>query len=204
VIDVGLEEDGVGNTVPGLKIKLIRIICVVGASLLIATPGQTEERLGLGRTVSDEEIKLWDIDVMPNGTGLPAGSGTVPEGEKVYRAKCISCHGEGGVGGTFDQLVGRVEGDAFPFGKNPAAKKTIGNYWPYATTLFDYIRRAMPFTEPNSLSDQEVYSLTAYLLHLNEIVDKTVVMDAEVLKGIEMPARHRFVHDDRTSTENFR
>lgn len=163
-----------------------------------------QERLGLGRSVSEEEIALWDIDVMPDGTGLPAGSGSVTWGETIYRAKCLSCHGEKGVGGPFDALVGRLEGDEFPFGRNPAIKKTIGNYWPYATTLFDYIRRAMPFTEPGSLSDDEVYSVTAYLLYLNNIVDDTVVMNAQTLKNIEMPAQGRFVRDDRSSTENFR
>lgn len=184
--------------------KLPRVITLFISSLLITTPTQADERLGLGRAVSSEEIELWDIDVMPDGTGLPAGSGTVAHGEEIYRAKCLSCHGTDGVGGPNDQLVGRVEGDAFPFGKNPAVKKTIGNYWPYATTLYDYVRRAMPFTEPGSLSDEEVYSVTAYLLHLNNIVDETVVMDAQTLKGIAMPARDRFIRDDRTSTENFR
>jgi cytochrome c len=163
---------------------------------LISLEGATEV-LGLGRDVSPQEIKLWDIDVRPDGAGLPLGAGTVVQGEVVYRQQCVGCHGDKGVGGVNAALVGRISGDAFPFGQDPLVKKTIGNYWPYATTVFDYIRRAMPYARPGSLSNDEVYSLVAYLLYLNDIVDKDKRLDADNLAGIRMPSRNRFVVDDR-------
>lgn len=167
------------------------------------TNSTTAEPLGLGRLVDRTEIALWDIDVRADGTGLPAGEGTVAQGEKVYSQHCLGCHGENGVGGINDQLVGRMVDDEFPFGRDPAATKTIGNYWPYASTLFDYIRRAMPYTQAGVLSDNEVYSVTAYLLHLNQLLDADLSLDAQRLRSIKMPARDRFVIDDRTATEVF-
>lgn len=161
------------------------------------------EPLGLGRVVDRAEIELWDIDVRPDGTGLPAGEGTVAQGEKVYSQHCLACHGEQGVGGINDQLVGRIAGDEFPFGRDPGAAKTIGNYWPYASTLFDYIRRAMPYTQPGVLTNSEVYSVTAYLLHLNQLLDAEENLDAQRLRSVKMPARDRFVVDDRTKAEVF-
>lgn len=172
-------------------------ITFLGLTLfLISLEGATEV-LGLGREVSPQEIKPWDIDVRPDGAGLPMGAGTVVQGEAVYRQQCVACHGDKGAGGVNAALVGRIAGDAFPFGQDPLAKKTIGNYWPYATTVFDYIRRAMPYARPGSLSNDEVYSLVAYLLYLNDIVDKDKRIDAANLAGIRMPSRNRFVVDDR-------
>lgn len=157
----------------------------------------------MGRAVDSTEVELWDIDVRPDGSGLPKGKGTVAQGEKVYLQHCLSCHGAKGVGGINDQLVGRIAGDEFPFGRDVGATKTIGNYWPYASTLFDYIRRAMPYTQPGVLTDSEVYSVTAYLLHLNQLLDAKESLDAQRLRSIIMPARDRFVIDDRTTTEVF-
>jgi cytochrome c len=143
--------------------------------------------LGIGRAATPEEIRRVDIDVMPDGRGLPPGKGTVSEGAAVYAAKCQSCHGPNGQGGKFERLVGL----------DPGAK-TIGSYWPYATTLYDYTARSMPFLQPGTLTPNEVYSLVAYLLHLNQIVPETAVMDASTLPKVKMPARDKFVKDDRT------
>jgi len=138
-----------------------------------------------------------DTDVRPDGTGLPAGSGSVQQGEAIYAEKCVVCHGDRGEGGLNDRLVGREPRDHGAFSVDPEARKTVGNYWPYATTLFDYTWRSMPFTEPGTLRPDEVYALVAYLLYLNEIVDRDAVMTRETLPDVAMPARDRFVMDDR-------
>jgi S-disulfanyl-L-cysteine oxidoreductase SoxD len=143
--------------------------------------------LGIGRAATPEEIRAVDIDVMPDGHGLPPGRGTVAEGAATYAAKCQSCHGAKGQGGSFDRLVGR----------DPNVK-TIGNYWPYATTIYDYTARSMPFQQPGSLTPNEVYGLVAYLLNLNEIVPEDAVMDQTSLPKVVMPGRDKFVRDNRT------
>lgn len=160
---------------------------------------QHPERFGFGRPATPDEIALLDIDVMPDGTGLPAGSGSVSEGKAVYALKCAACHGATGVEGPNDRLVGRLPDDAFTFGDDLSVRryKAIGSYWPYSTTLFDYIRRAMPQTAPGSLQDNEVYALTAYLLHLNDLIDDDAIMNQENLPAVKMPARNHFVPDDR-------
>jgi cytochrome c len=176
------------------------------ADSMVSFPKDWPESFGYGRTVLAEEISAWDIDVMPDGTGLPAGSGTVSEGSIIYKHKCTACHGATGIEGPFDKLVGREPRNNFPFGKDYkySSMRTIGNYWPYATTLFDYIRRAMPQNEPGSLTADEVYALSAYLLHLNEIVPSDAVMDLKTLPAIEMPARDRFVMDNRRGGREIR
>ncbi len=154
-------------------------------------------RFGVGRMATAEEVRAWNIDVMPDGTGLPPGSGTVDQGEKIYRVKCAACHGATGVEGPFDRLVGRDWGKNFDFGINRHLTKTIGNYWQYATTLYDFIHRAMPQNAPGSLKPDEVYSLVAYLLYRNQIIQRDEVMDAQSLPEVVMPAHGRFVPDDR-------
>jgi hypothetical protein len=164
-----------------------------------ARTSQTREpaSLGFGRPATPSEIAAWDIDVRPDGTGLPSGRGTSAEGAPVYAARCASCHGKTGKEGPNDILVGRVPNDAFPFGRDPRVPKTIGSYWPYATTLFDYVRRAMPADVPGSLTDTQVYGVTAYLLFLNELIPAGAVIDATSLPKVMMPARDRFVPDPR-------
>lgn len=164
---------------------------------VVASETTPPEKFNLGRPVSAVEIAAWDIDVRPDGTGLPAGTGSVQQGAKIYAQKCAACHGESGREGPFDVLVGRLPGDTFPFAREPATVKTIGNYWPYATTVFDYINRAMPSDAPGSLTANEVYALVAYLLYQNDIVAAGVILSADNLAAIVMPSRHRFVPDDR-------
>ena len=149
---------------------------------------------GFGHDATAEEILAWDIDVDPSGEGLPEGSGSVAEGDQVYRAKCAMCHGRNGEGvaGLSGALVMPYDPEA-PW---PPFPRTVGNYWPYATTLFDYVRRAMPSNAPGSLSANEVYAVVAWLLHRNEIVAADAVMDAQSLPAIEMPAQGRFVQSD--------
>jgi cytochrome c len=147
---------------------------------------------GLGRPAEPEEIRLWNIDVAPSGEGLPPGRGTVPQGGAVYAAKCMKCHGASGTEGPMDRLVG---GQQTLAGSTPI--KTVGSYWPYATTLYDYIHRAMPFDAPQTLTPDEVYSVTAWLLHQNGIVAKEAVIDAVTLPAVQMPNRHGFVPDPR-------
>lgn len=154
-------------------------------------------RLGIGRAATADEIKKLDIDVMPDGRGLPAGGGTAGEGATIYAAKCQSCHGANGVGGSFDRLVGRESGPNFNFAMDPKLVKTVGNYWPYATTLYDYTYRAMPFMQPGTLTPNETYSLVAYILALNKIVPDDAVMNQASLPKVVMPARDRFVIDNR-------
>ncbi|NND35414.1 MAG: cytochrome c, partial [Saprospiraceae bacterium] len=162
-------------------------------------PANWPVSFSFGDIASKEDIERWDIDIMPDGTGLPEGSGNTEDGQVIYRMKCMVCHGQKGVEGPFDKLVGREPNDGFPFGKDVKyqSMRTIGNYWPYATTLFDYIRRSMPQNQPGSLSAQEVYALCAYLLYLNEIVPQGTTMSAETLPKVKMPARDRFVRDNR-------
>ena len=152
---------------------------------------------GFGRPATAAEIGAWDIDVRPDGAGLPPGRGTVAQGKAVYAARCAACHGEAGRNGPFDALVGREPRSGFPFGRDPSLVRTIGNYWPYATTLYDYVHRAMPWTQPGSLEPDEVYGLVAYLLFLNQIVPQNAVLDAATLPKVVMPARDRFVRDNR-------
>jgi len=149
---------------------------------------------GFGRAATTAEIAAWDIDVGPDGSGLPPGQGTATEGAATYAAKCASCHGRTGKEGPNDVLVGR---GPFPSGTDTESRRTIGNYWPYATTIFDYIRRAMPSPAPGSLTGNEVYGLVAFLLAQNEIIANDAVMDATTLPKVVMPARDKFVPDTR-------
>jgi S-disulfanyl-L-cysteine oxidoreductase SoxD len=171
-----------------------RTAAIVAASVLAActtsgpAPDAPVTGFGFGRGATAQEVAAWDISIPPSGAGLPAGSGSARQGESVYVAKCQSCHGVKGVGKPADPLVGGI--GSLASGK---AVLTVGSYWPYATTLFDYIRRAMPTTNPMSLSDSEVYALTAYVLHLNGIVGEDATLNALTLPQVKMPNRDGFV-----------
>ncbi len=158
-------------------------------------------RFNLGSIPSPEEISVLDTAIRPDGRGLPPGSGDSAQGLIVYQQQCQACHSEGGKGGLFDPLVSTQPSVIFAFNEAGARPTpTIGNYWPYATTLFDYIRRAMPYNAPGSLSNNQIYAVSAYLLHANGIIPETLTLNASNLAGITMPAFGHFVPDDRLST----
>lgn len=154
---------------------------------------------GFGSPATAEEIAAWDIDVRPDGKGLPPGKGTAAEGARLYAAQCAACHGTSGEGGLNDRLVRSPPDEPFPDAADADTwtHRTVGNYWPYATTLFDYIRRAMPYTQPGSLESDEIYALTAHILYLNNIIPENAEMNASTLPKVEMPAHGNFVLDDR-------
>ena len=170
---------------------------VVLAIVLSSEMALAQKPFGIGRVATQEEIARIDIDVRPDGKGLPDGKGTVAEGGKIYAAKCQSCHGANGQGGSADRLVDRESGKNWDFATNPKLVKTVGNYWPYATTLYDYTNRAMPFTQPGTLTPDETYALVAYILALNKIVPEDAVMNRATLPKVVMPSRDRFVVDNR-------
>jgi mono/diheme cytochrome c family protein len=147
------------------------------------------EAPGLGKPISEADIKAWDITILPDGTNLPPGSGTVAAGAKLYEDKgCIACHGPGGTGGNNVALFNPAKIDRIE------APKSIGNFWAQATTVFDMIRRAMPWTQPRTLTDQEVYDLTAYVLFLNKVIDEKDVIDAQTLPKVKMPNAGNFIN----------
>jgi S-disulfanyl-L-cysteine oxidoreductase SoxD len=166
---------------------------------------ETDPSYGLGRAPTPAALAAIDIDVDPIGHGLPPGSGTVADGAVVYAALCASCHGANGEGiSPSPALVGRTPDVGYDFSEGERAPRTIGNYWPYATTVFDYVRRAMPLSAPGSLTANETYAVVAWLLHRNAIIDTTAVMDARSLPAVEMPARGIFIPDDRPGGRVFR
>ena len=167
--------------------------------LCLADEQALPERFGIGREPDASEIEQWDIDITPSGDNLPAGQGTVDRGETIYTQLCLACHGPEGAGGINDQLVGHFNPEDDLAG-DTSLPRTVGNFWPYATTLYDYINRSMPMAIPGTLTADEVYSLVAYLLHLNDIVEEDAIINAETLPSIEMPARHLFYWSDEART----
>lgn len=171
---------------------------IVAASALLAACATSSDAPvptrgpGLGQRAPAALVAAWDISIPPSGEGLPAGSGSVAQGTMVYAAKCQSCHGDKGMGRPADRLVGGIGS----LGSGEAVM-TVGSYWPYATTLFDYVRRAMPTTAPMTLTNDEVYAVTAYVLHLNGILREDQVMNAQTLPQVRMPNRDGFIDMSR-------
>lgn len=166
---------------------------LLAAALAFATIGVSHAApLGIGQPATQAEIALWDIDVRADGTGLPPGRGSVAQGREIFAQTCSACHGDKGQGTEADALAG---------GKGTLATakplKTVGSFWPYATTLFDYVNRAMPFTAPQSLSSDEVYAVSAYVLFLNGLVPEDASLDAKSLPKVAMPNRNGFTSDPR-------
>jgi S-disulfanyl-L-cysteine oxidoreductase SoxD len=157
------------------------------AALALAVPGAFAAGPNLGRPIAPSDIAPWDISIQPDGTGLPPGGGTPAQGEKIFAQKCAACHGENARGGVNAALVG---GDKIV---NLDSNRTIANFWPYATTVFDYIRRAMPWPQPRSLDDNEVYALTAYILAENKIIGQHDSMNPDTLPKVRMPNRDGFI-----------
>jgi len=165
--------------------KLTRYVLVF--VLVLTSKFAWAQTPNLGKPLAPADIAAWDINVLPDGTGLPPGSGTPAQGARVYSMKCAVCHGENGKGGSNARLVG---GDPI---KDMETEKTIANFWPFPTTLFDYIRRAMPWRQPRTLSNDEVYALTAYILSLNKLIGENEAMDAQTLPKVRMPNRNGFI-----------
>jgi S-disulfanyl-L-cysteine oxidoreductase SoxD len=166
----------------------VTLALVVAGCASAGTTSRPMEGPNLGREATPAQIAGWDISVGPDGVGLPAGQGTPKAGAAVYEQKCQSCHGAKGAGQPNDRLVG---GQGTLASKTPV--KTVGSYWPYATTVFDYVRRSMPYTQSQSLSDSEVYAVTAYLLHLNGIIGENDEMNARTLPRVKMPNQPNFI-----------
>jgi S-disulfanyl-L-cysteine oxidoreductase SoxD len=163
-----------------------------------AEPAPAAKHLGIGRRATPEEIAGWDIDIRPDGQGLPAGKGTVKQGEALYLERCAACHGE------FGESAGRwpiLMGGAGTLASHDPVK-SVGSYWPYASTVMDYIRRAMPFGNAQSLSNDELYAVTAYVLYLNDVIkDENFELNQNNFTAIKLPNQPNFVDDDREAAE---
>ena len=191
---------------------LTRVLCAFIVSAALTACGPASERrvdetstYSLGHTPSAEQLAALDIDVDSSGHGLPPGQGTAAEGAAVYAQQCATCHGAKGEGvAPAPALVGRTPDAGYVFAKDGKATRTIGNYWPYATTVYDYIRRAMPLNTPGTLTADQTYSLVAFLLSANGIIADSVVMNAQSLPAVQMPARKFFMNDNRTGGAGFR
>ncbi len=174
-----------------------RAALLAAAFGILLAAGVADAKYGIGRVPTPEEIAAWDIDVRPDGQGLPEGRGTVAQGEQIYVERCASCHGEFGEGaGRYPELAGGRDSLA---GDNPV--KTVGSYWPYLSTVYDYIRRAMPFGDAQSLTPNELYALTAYLLYLNDLVtDRDFELSKQSFTVVRLPNEANFIDDPRPDT----
>jgi hypothetical protein len=175
-----------------LYAAMLAVVVLAGA-----TSAQAQGRYGIGRPATSAEIAGWNIDIDRHGNNLPPGSGSVSHGREVFDQQCAACHGANGEGGVGDQLVG---GQGTLASKKPI--RTVGSFWPYAPTLFDYIRRAMPQNAPESLSNDDVYAVSAYILNLNGLLPADATLDAGALSAIKMPNRDKFVGDPRPDVKN--
>ena len=169
--------------------RRLELAALAVATLLWAARAEAQSPYGIGRAATPAEIAGWNIDVGGDGSNLPPGIGSVSHGSEVFAQQCAACHGAKGEGGVGDRLVGG-QGTL----GTPKPVRTVGSYWPYAPTLFDYIRRAMPITNPQSLQNEEVYALTAYILSFDNVVPKDAVLDANSLPKVQMPNKAGFVN----------
>jgi S-disulfanyl-L-cysteine oxidoreductase SoxD len=189
------------------------LLAAVGAGLIALPPSTTDaqqpqlprkedaqparKKVGLGREAHPDEVKAWDIDVRPDGQGLPPGKGTVKQGEQIYMMNCASCHGEFGESAGRWPMVAGGQGSLAKEGP----EKTVGSFWPFASTAFDYIKRAMPYGNARALTDDEVYAVTAYVLFLNDIVKEDFELSRETFRTVKLPNVGAFYDDDRETTE---
>ena len=180
-----------------MPLRKRHIAVFAAVALACATSARAQSRYGLGRPATPAEIAGWNIDTDREGHNLPPGSGTVSHGQEVFDQQCAACHGAKGEGGVGDQLAGGQGTLA-----TPKPVRTVGSYWPYAPTLFDYIRRAMPQNAPQSLSNDDVYAVSAYILHLNGLLPAGATLDARTLAAIKMPNRSMFTGDTRPDVKN--
>ncbi len=169
--------------------KALLAVTIIASS---SGPSQAQRPYGIGHAATSAQLKSWDIDIARDGRNLPAGSATIAQGRAVYAAQCASCHGAQGQGGLGDRLAGGQGTLA-----TAAPVKTVGSFWPYATTLFDYVRRAMPLNAPQSLADADVYAVSGYVLFLNGLLPEDAVVDKKTLVDLKMPNRKGFVGDPR-------
>ena len=177
--------------------RCLKAAIVIVALAGVATALAAERKLGIGRSATPAEIAGWDIDVRPDGQGLPPGAGSVKAGEAVYMGKCAACHGEfGESAGRWPQVAG---GQGSLASHDPV--KTVGSYFAHLSTVFDYVRRAMPFGDAQSLTDDELYAVVAYMLFLNDIVDEKFVLSRETFGSVKMPNAAGFYDDDRETAE---
>jgi mono/diheme cytochrome c family protein len=177
------------STSKKLSLALVAAIGLAGAALAGDAKNGLGSAVGLGKPITENDVQPWNYTILPDGTNLPTGSGVADVGAKIYAEKCSACHGEGGKGGSNPALIT----DQPLKGNGIEANKTIKNFWENPTTLFDYIRRAMPWPAPRTLTNDEVYALVAYILAGNNLVDKNAVMNAETLPKVEMPNRGNFI-----------
>src|SRR6202795_3217036 len=180
-----------------MPMRELRIAAFAVFAVACTAPAQAQSPYGIGRAATPAEISGWNIDVDRDGHNLPPGSGSVSRGSEIFAQQCAACHGARGEGGLGDQLVG---GQGTLATSKPV--RTVGSYWPYAPTLFDYIRRAMPQNAPQSLSNEDVYAVSAYILNLNGLLPPDATLDAGTLSAIKMPNRNMFVGDSRPDVKN--
>ncbi|MEZ5818501.1 MAG: cytochrome c [Hyphomicrobiaceae bacterium] len=170
------------------------------AAAVVALPLASAEaaKLGIGRELTADELKGWDIDARPDGQGLPPGKGTVKQGEEIFQSQCATCHGEFGEGKDRWPVLAGGHGSL----THDRPEKTVGSFWPEASTVFDYVKRAMPFGNAQSLSNDQIYALTAYILNLNDVIkDQNFELNQSNLASIKMPNKDGFYDDDRDTTE---
>src|ERR1700752_2231225 len=180
-----------------MRWRRLELAAFAVAMLLCAARAEAQGPYGIGRAATPAEIAGWNIDVGGDGSNLPPGSGSVSHGNEIFDQQCVACHGAKGEGGVGDRLVGGQGTLA-----TPKPVRTVGSYWPYAPTLFDYIRRAMPQNAPQSLSNDDVYAVSAYILNLNGLLPADAALDAKTLGAIRMPNRNMFVGDPRPDVKN--